>query len=108
MTHDAHTSGLQAVVSVARSAVGALRSATEDLRTDPKRAAKAVLEQSSLLSKSLTQIGKRLDQLPEPERTADAVQPLPLSDVQTALERLRTASENGLCARCGGVFLDGQ
>jgi len=100
---DAHTAGLEAVVAVARSAVGALRSATEDMKRDPKQAAKAVLTQAALVSKSLSQIGRRMDQLPAPERTADADPIASLTDLQTALDRLRSAAQDGLCDQCGGV-----
>lgn len=104
MTTDAHTAGLEAVVAVARSAVGALRSATEDMQTDPKQAAKAVLTQAALVSKSLSQIGRRLDQLPAPDAPADAGPTVSLPDLQEALTRLRSAAQDGLCPVCCGVL----
>lgn len=106
---DAHSAGTMALMSVAKAALGALRVAVDDLKSDAKTATRAVSEQATLLSKAVDSLSKKIDSLPDAQRarmetTTPPVDPRLIRDITDALGRFQRLTLGQTCPDCGLVL----
>lgn len=104
MTISAHDHGTQALAGVVRAADAALRQAVKDLASHPEPAIKAISDQTTLLSKALASLAKKIGDAPPPDRAREVQVTVRIGDVTELLRRLHLAAGQGCCAHCGGVI----